>query len=128
MKHTNQSVFDAALDGVRAQGYLKSAIHGACVYRSDNGLKCGIGHAIPDDIADGMNPYFNSGSCVSDLCEADSAVAALFADCDENLLGDIQQAHDNYASSLESDWGGGAFEDRMQNLANTYNLNFKELT
>jgi hypothetical protein len=49
---TPQQVFDNALHGVIAQGAFSKLDDAAqtCAYRGTGGMKCGIGHSIPDAI------------------------------------------------------------------------------
>lgn len=49
-----QEIFTKAYIGLRDQGFERSVTvdeHGdeTCAYRGDNGLKCAIGHCIPDE-------------------------------------------------------------------------------
>lgn len=45
-----QEIFDKAWNGLKAQGFRRSADeHGSCLYRGPNGLKCAIGHCISDE-------------------------------------------------------------------------------
>lgn len=51
---THQEAFNLAVRGMKAQGWRKAAaggdwVGGACKYRTTGGLKCAIGHIIPDD-------------------------------------------------------------------------------
>lgn len=51
---TIQEVFDKAVRGLRDQGWRKASvggdwISGACKYRTSSGLRCAIGHVIPDE-------------------------------------------------------------------------------
>ena len=48
---TAQEAFDKAVAGVRAQGYQISMDEKTnCVYRGPNGLRCAVGHLIPDEL------------------------------------------------------------------------------
>lgn len=49
-----QTIFDAALSGVRAQGG-PSVLNNGCAYRGENGRKCGVGHLLRDDEVDEAN-------------------------------------------------------------------------
>lgn len=49
---TQQEVFDAALRGLSSQGFVRSVAGGVCAYRGSDGLKCSIGHLIPDEAYD----------------------------------------------------------------------------
>lgn len=53
MKRTRQEIFDLAWNGLKAQGFVQSAdVSGVCLFRGPRGLKCAIGHCIPDDCYD----------------------------------------------------------------------------
>lgn len=50
MTTTEQSLFDTMVNGLASQGFVRSKDHdNCCVYRSPDGLKCAVGHLIPDD-------------------------------------------------------------------------------
>lgn len=67
---TAQQVFDAALFGIRKQEYVKSYLVGqGCAYRGQHGLKCGIGHAIPDAC---YNPLFDNSNLSTSIGAADA--------------------------------------------------------
>lgn len=51
---THQEAFNKAVRGMRDQGWKKAAMGGdwtggTCKYRTNSGLKCAVGHIIPDD-------------------------------------------------------------------------------
>ena len=48
MTLTRQEIFDKAWTGLKGQGFVQSLECGGCMYRGDNGLRCAIGHIIPD--------------------------------------------------------------------------------
>jgi hypothetical protein len=50
-KLTKQQAFDIMWKGLTSQGWNSSIEAGVCQYRTYTGLKCAIGHLIPDDIA-----------------------------------------------------------------------------
>lgn len=50
-----QQIFDAAWRGLKAQGFVRSIRPGAtspgsCLYRGPGGLRCALGHVIPDGL------------------------------------------------------------------------------
>ncbi len=49
---TKQQAFDLSVNGIRAQGYRRSvaADSPSCMYRGPDGLKCTVGHMIPDEL------------------------------------------------------------------------------
>lgn len=121
---TPQAAFDAALFGIRGQGYKRSETYGACKYRGDNGLKCGIGHILPDDLCvsdDGLSLDSVSDTgigAILDDYECDK-VKAFFANCKRSLLCEMQHAHDR---SL--DVGAWRFEKAMQRIASDFDLTY----
>lgn len=44
-----QRLFNDAYLGLKKQGFAKSIKGFQCLYRGPNGLKCAIGHCIPDE-------------------------------------------------------------------------------
>lgn len=87
---TSQRVFDAALNGIAAQGFKRSASEGSvCLYRGPNGLKCAIGHSIPDKL------YTSTieGKSVSWLVE-EPEFKHLYSGVDKFLLTNLQKLHD----------------------------------
>lgn len=46
---TLQEAFDKAYLGVMTQGGPDQDAGGACMYRTPEGLSCGVGHLLPDD-------------------------------------------------------------------------------
>lgn len=44
-----QAFFNTACEGLAKQGFRKSSNLGYCLYRGPKGLKCAIGHVIPDE-------------------------------------------------------------------------------
>lgn len=149
---TNQQAFDKALFGIRAQGYKASVgvrkdlpkLKGPCLYRGLDGLKCGVGHMIPDEI---FNPIFDKGPeggdgsgiitlldapyrDYYDSCDNDQdflPLAHLFAECDRELLQSIQAAHDNWLAYGEDrlhtrEQCIDKWESRMEELAVRHGL------
>ena len=116
---TPQQVFDNALFGIRGQGYKQSKrfIGGSetCAYRGKNDTKCGIGHSLPDDLAEQADSLGESD--ISTVISEIDEVSDLFVNCDAELLEMLQRAHDN-ATSAER------FEREMANIARVYNLHY----
>ena len=114
---TNQQVFDNALNGVRAQGYVRSqSLSGSCSYRGDGTLKCGIGHSIPDEVyVPSMDCLENSA--INEVVRRFSDIYGLFKDCDKRMLNNIQQAHDIMDKPSQ-------FEDAMRTVAIEFDLKY----
>lgn len=101
-----QKVFNNAWNGLKAQGFKKSllpageatnnylAADGACAYRGIGGLKCFVGHNIPDDrykpVFEGKSVTAASGDVINML---DPALGYPDAE-DIMFLRDGQVAHD----------------------------------
>lgn len=47
-----QEIFDKVFTGLRSQGFERSFNKRSqrCKYRGDNGMKCAVGHLIPDEL------------------------------------------------------------------------------
>ena len=107
---TRQEIYDTARKGLLGQ--MKKSRFGGdkCAYRGDNGLKCAIGHCIPDD------SYNESleGSLAShqEIMEAVGLEQNL---SNIQFLRDLQEVHD-YSSP--EDW-----EEELDYFAERYNLN-----
>lgn len=115
---TNQQVFDNALNGVRAQGYVRSqSLSGSCSYRGDGTLKCGIGHSIPDEVYDYAMDCADNSTAVNDVICKFSKLGDLFQNCNKELLQDLQDAHDNMAEPIQ-------FEDAMWAVASEFDLKY----
>lgn len=125
-----QEAFDKALTGIRAQG--GPSMRGTlCMYRSDDGRKCGVGHLIPDEAYTwGMEGKKASEIPIARAAGADDTAYAFYKD--RCFLEELQNAHDFAAQYAD---GTGAydgiaffvrFEPRMQQLARKHNLNYTE--
>lgn len=119
---TPQQVFDNALNGVRAQEYVRSESSGvSCSYRGDGGLKCGIGHSIPDEAYNPEMDCSDFSTAINDLIYKDSKLKKMFKDCEPELLQCLQDAHDCMAD-------GNQFEDAMHTAALRHNLVYTKPT
>ena len=126
---TPQQVFDAALFGIRKQEYVKSYLGGrGCAYRGQHGLKCGIGHAIPDACYD---PLFDSsghstsiGALLDDSRERFDVLRRLFGGVPVYVLRDIQCAHDKMLAAYPSENDKQRWEQRMKDIAVAYRLTY----
>src|SRR5687767_5712675 len=47
-----QTIFNAMWTGLSGQGWKRSIADGSCLYRGPGGLKCAVGHLIPDALYD----------------------------------------------------------------------------
>lgn len=126
---TAQQVFDAALFGIRAQGYVPSKHPDTetCMYRSPDGLKCGVGHAIPDDVYDPRLDIDDDGvgTAVLELLNRNRQYTArlrrLFSKLNPDLLVELQVAHDG---DLARSASAATWEASMQEIARDYGLHY----
>lgn len=93
----NQTAYDIVKTHLLKQKRQSKDVGGACVYRSEEGLKCAIGALLPDDLYDEKL----EGEGVRSLLEASGKVQAHFEGVDEELLCELQYTHDEYEPS---DW------------------------
>jgi hypothetical protein len=119
----NQQAFDNALFGIRNQGYKQSIASGktscaSCAYRGEDGLKCGVGHSIPDEL---YKPEME-GKTSSGLILNYMLISELFEKVNEHLLTEIQVCHDHDLLGETSQ----RFEIRMKQIAKEYGVNYTE--
>jgi hypothetical protein len=133
-----QQIFDKALTGVRAQGGPSVPIGClGCRYRTQRGDQvraCGVGHLIPDNLYEESFDASGNTSVLRLLRLVPSFKNALFeggVDVDDeislDLLGVIQQAHDNAVAKHVNDSDEeflDAFERRMRETANDFELTY----
>ena len=92
-----QEIFNKVFLGLKSQGFQQSVNkHNVCQYRGEGGLKCAVGHLIPDEIynkewddettlADALPPHVYDAMGIS----ADFGASVDF-------LMQLQDIHDNY--------------------------------
>jgi hypothetical protein len=89
---TQQEIFNRVYTGLKAQGFKRSLSGpddavSRCRYRGEDGLKCAIGHLIPDEkYEEGLE-----GLCAS-VVEVRNASGT--SGIDWNFLDDLQVCHD----------------------------------
>lgn len=85
---TLQEIFSTAFIGLRNQGFERSMAFGGCMYRGEGGLKCAIGHCIPDE-----KYTFDLEGAAADIPMIMKAIGA------DNKIAlpviELQEAHDN---------------------------------
>lgn len=113
MPMDRQAIFTKAYLGLKAQGFQRSmAAYGTytyarCAYRGENGMKCALGHCIPDEQ---YKPYFegltatypNQYESSWNLESAEKtrkakeigAILGVETESDSYFLGDLQTIHD----------------------------------
>lgn len=126
---TPQQVFDAALFGIRKQEYVKSYLGGrGCAYRGQHGLKCGIGHAIPDacynPLFDNINSSTSIGALLDNSWKQFDVLRRLFGGVPVCVLKDIQAAHDSMLATYPSEDDKERWEQRMKDIAVAYGLTY----
>ena len=119
---TPQEVFDAAVNGVIAQGLPSATAHRiggfTCLYRGPNGLKCAAGHLFTDGEVAGCETMAASSILVRSPRLEEHDV----------LISSLQRAHDLAAEDAfrEGDFDGpafvGAFKELVNEIAEALNL------
>jgi hypothetical protein len=93
-----QAVFDVAYVGMAKQGFIQSANGNFdCMYRGPHGLKCAIGHCVPDEYM----PMHENNADVISMINKDPNWDELFQNVDIDALQSLQDAHDNAAGKAE---------------------------
>ena len=111
-----QETFDLVLNAIRQQGQPSiDPEDEGCLYRGPNGLKCPVGHLIPDNLYDSR---MEGGSANSD------AVAEVLENLGYNVefCNKLQEAHDN----ADNDDFIYDFNRRMRRIAQFYKLEYRE--
>ena len=110
MPLTNQTLFDTVVIALRKQVLPSKNEEGFCLYRGPHGLKCAVGHLIPDEM------YMEEMEDVvaSHLPERYSEIEELFDDCSMDLIDALQEIHDEcHPKKWEEEW---------KTVAQDYNL------
>lgn len=113
---TPQEAFDTVARHLFAQGRLALRDFGGeegCVYRGDDGCKCAVGILIPDELYD---PKMEGHSAASD------SVGPLFPPSINNLLCDLQKAHDDCSRNDDGTFNVAALRDRLSDIAAEHSL------
>ena len=124
---TLQQAFDLGLNGIRAQRYQQSVRTwpnaNTCAYRGVGGLKCWIGHCIPDSVYDVSLEGTSIDRWVTDQRQAYSGLRSLFVGHFPSALRKLQSLHDQL---LQADRPGRieAFEAGCQAFAREYYLTY----
>lgn len=113
---TEQEMFDTAVKGLAEQNFKRSiAPNRACVYRSQDGKRCALGHILTDDDVRVL------GGVHGGTIEGESATS-LLVHSKENVpvekqafLEDLQCAHDYAENAID-------MRIRLQQLGEKYDL------
>lgn len=126
---TRQEMFDKAVRGLHAQGYRRAVVRDdeggtACRYRAHGGLRCAVGHLIPDELYKrSFNGCALPAAAGGDLSGFPRALlAALDAICSRDqwpFLKELQRCHDNSETPEE-------VRERLANFAKRHRLTFPE--
>jgi hypothetical protein len=109
---TKQEIFDIAYTGLKNQYFQRSVVYRAvsgneCKYRGENGLKCSIGHAIPDDL---YQESFEGRQAKMLILNNETMFNSKYSE----FLGELQWAHDyGYDDSMDQ---------KLKSLAKKYKL------
>lgn len=121
---TPQEMFDKAYLGVIAQREKSTKPDGSCAYRGQNGSKCGIGHLIPDGLAEAWDRRTNSS--ISHIRDTKTYPIPDFIRNNRTLACALQSAHDN-CSHYDHNVFIKEFKYRMEQVANDYKLTIPQL-
>lgn len=86
----NQQLFNDAFRGIASQDFRQSADKGSCMYRGPEGLRCVLGHCIPDDEYD---PHFE-GAGVTAEPRIGQILRNRYGQLSMEFLLDLQDTHD----------------------------------
>lgn len=116
---TEQDVFNNAYIGMLRQNRRSAkSLHGnQCLYRGPNGLKCAIGHSIPDELysASMENVAFLHIIRPEARFKGSKELRKLFANVSDNLIRELQSIHDTVEVHR--------WKFHLDNLAVRYKLN-----
>jgi len=124
MTQTKQEVFDTVVSALIKQGHPSIDTSGGCLYRGPDGLKCAIGHLIPDNV---YTPDMENVS-------ADHLAFTKTLGVDVKFVEDLQRAHDGGScftfdpigtdapDSTPTDWLA-QFRSLASRIADHYGLN-----
>lgn len=106
---SRQEIFDLAYLGLKSQEWQKSkADWGSCAYRGMGGLKCAIGHCMPDSEYTGDLEGLGGG-------DSDVLDVIKFDHMDATFVTILQFAHDSASSPTD-------MEDTFGRIADMYGL------
>lgn len=119
---TAQEAYDKVLFALRKQRQQSTDSSGACLYRGPDGLKCAVGHLLPDHLYSDSFEMTGAEQLPRPALEAIGLHLV-----DTGLLRHLQKAHDNDLPEME---GGDmrGWEQAMQNIASRHHLKYTPTT
>ena len=106
----NQEFFTATVAHLRKQG-MKAMENNTCLYRGSDGMQCAVGCHIPAEM---YRPEME-GRCCDVLFSEFGKVAQVFDGVNGNLIGAMQEVHDEYPV--------GRWEEQFDVVAHSFGLN-----
>jgi hypothetical protein len=113
-----QDIYNKALFGIRGQGYRPSSTgNGGCKYHiPQSGLRCAVGHCIPDDVAGRWDDAEAGDTDIASISlKFPEDYAQFFSEYQLPFLQALQCVHDTTRQAY-------SFESAMEKLAETYSL------
>lgn len=134
VNRTMQALYDFIVSAVREQGRPSMTPSGCnCAYHGTDGAKCAVGHLIPPSEYRAMmegNHVTNEvvWKAVRKNPLVKAAIKANSEDAVEELLSNMQQAHDDAADDDLRGWVPfvDGFLDRVSGVGEVWNLDLKE--
>lgn len=119
---TEQEAYDKVLFALRKQRQQSADSNGACLYRGPGGLKCAVGHLLPDHLYSHSLEMTNAEQLPRPVLAAIGLHLV-----DTGLLEHLQKAHDR---DLPAAAGGDmtGWERAMQSIASRHQLKYTPTT
>lgn len=117
---TKQQIFDTVLTKLREQGVASETSDGQCLYRGPNGLKCAVGHLIPDNVFKRDWEHRNAGTLPDEAYQAMGVALS-----DRAFLIELQDVHD-FTLGGDHGWAGNLvrWEESMRRIAGVHGLTY----
>lgn len=116
---TEQIIFDRTCEHMKSQKVQAITPNGRCRYRTEDGLKCNVGHLIPDEDYDPKMDANSTGGAISTvLCRFPQLH---YLRPFQHLLSDLQAVHDSLLVRRENLLNGYT-AGRMLHISKKYKL------
>lgn len=114
-----QEIFDKVYLGLKSQDFKPSMLGTSCAYRGKDGLKCAVGHLIPDELYD---PTWeeSGGTAVYNLPSNVKQFLGIFNQEDLEFIDGLQWVHDSCEFSEDD------MQTRLKNFASEKGLTVPE--